>query len=679
MLAHTRLPAQGPPMTGHMTAHFSCDSDYRIVSADAMLAQLVGIPASELAGLRAIELIAPPSRPAMMEAAARLRRGVEGVVTASCALDRYDAAPVPVTIVIAPLGVRGVNGISCVVVPAASEFLAEPEPSAEPEPPSASVPPASPPPPTAGPATGFGAAALLGRREEITAQREALTAQREALLAEREAFVAEREHRLAREEVAVVTRDAAARAAREEVVAEVAALAADRSAEEPRPATRRRGQAYENPLDALTGLATRTVLRQELDRVVASQTDYAVLLVDLDEFKAINDTHGHDVGDEVLTHVAARLRASVRPDDLVVRFGGDEFVVLCRNRAAALTVAERIVAQLASPATTSAGPVTITASVGISDSTISVAAAADLLTRADAAMYWAKRLGKNRYFVYDSNLHAQVARDRQTEALLRAAIGEQRMLLHFQPIVDVGGAGVVAVEAVTRLVDDEGRVRLPREFLSVAERSGLICAMDSWVLAESCRRIATIRRSVGRPLCVSVNVSGSLFARPDFAEVVRAALADAAVPASALMLELTESVLLQADPQAIERLAGLRAQGVAIAVDDFGAGFSPLAFLRRLPLSHVKVSRPWITSMVDDDRDSAMMEALTWLVDQLGLEWVAEGVETDAQWQAIRQFGPGCAQGFLFARPLAEEDLIRTIRSNRIGTVVVDGGSLQPA
>jgi diguanylate cyclase (GGDEF)-like protein len=426
-------------------------------------------------------------------------------------------------------------------------------------------------------------------------------------------------------------------------------------------------------VDNLTGLATRSQLVDELDRSLAARCNMAVLLVDLDDFKSVNDTHGHDTGDEVLVQVADRLRACVRPDDLVVRFGGDEFVVLCRVAEAAVTVAQRVVTLLAPPIVTTSGSVTITASVGISDGSIPVIAAAELLTRADAAMYWAKRLGKNRYFVYDDNLHAQAARDKQTETLLRSAVDENRVVVRYQPILSTMGTGIVGVEAVARLVDNDGRIRLPGDFLPVAERTGLIAAVDAWVLAESCRRIAAIGNRLGRPLTVSVNVSAQLAARPDLGDTVAAALSAAGLPASALMLELTEATLIQAGSTITDRLAALREQGVRVALDNFGAGYSPLAFLRRMPLSHVKVDRPCITRMLSDERDAAMLEAVTWLADQLGLTWIAEGVETDAQWEAVRRFGPGFAQGFLFAGPLAEDDLVRTLCAGPGATAHTNG------
>lgn len=420
-------------------------------------------------------------------------------------------------------------------------------------------------------------------------------------------------------------------------------------------------RAADGGTDSLTGLSTRSLLVDELDNFVMSDLDVALLLVDLDEFKEVNDLHGHDVGDEVLVHVAQRLRLCVRPDDLVVRFGGDEFVILCQGSAAAVTVAERVVGLLSAPIGTTAGAVSVTASVGIADRTIPIQVSADLLSRADAAMYHAKRSGKNQYFVYDAALHSRTAEDKATERLLRKAVLDRRIRVHYQPIMAANGVDVVGVEAVARLVDDDGQVRMPADFLPIAERTGLVGALDAWVLMESCRCIAEVSRNLGQSLAVSVNVSAQFVARADLAEVVNASLLAAGQPPSALMLEISEEALDHLSPASMAALKQLRRDGVRVALDNFGTDSAQLSALRRLPLSHVKVDRPSIARMLGDDRDLAVIEAVTWLVDRLGLTWIAEGVETDEQWQAVQRFGPGLAQGFLFAAPLDEADLRRAL------------------
>jgi Amt family ammonium transporter len=357
----------------------------------------------------------------------------------------------------------------------------------------------------------------------------------------------------------------------------------------------------------------------------------------------------------------------VRPDDLVVRFGGDEFVVLCRAASAATTVASRVVALMAPPIETAAGPIPITASVGISDGSIPVETVSDLLTRADAAMYWAKKQGKNQYFAYDTALHERSAQEGQMRLLLRGAVAGGRITVHYQPILTSDGVDVIGVEAVARLIDDDGATLLPAEFLPTAERTGLIASIDAAVLTESCRCIGALMRAVGRPLAVSVNVSQRFIARPDLVEFVMSALAAARLPPAALMLELTETTFIDAGSAAIARLADLRARGVQVALDNFGAGFAPLSLLRNLPLSYIKVDRPCIVGLMTDDRDAAMIQAVTWLIERLGLAWIAEGVETVDEWQAVRRFGPGLAQGYLFAEPLAEAALLRRLRAGLNG------------
>src|SRR5690606_38009577 len=198
-------------------------------------------------------------------------------------------------------------------------------------------------------------------------------------------------------------------------------------------------------------------------------------------------------------------------------------------------------------------------------------------------------------------------------------------------------------------------------------RAGLRAAVEAAVLTESCRCVGALMRAMGRPLAVSVNVSQRFLARPDLVDFVMAALADARLPAAALMLELTETSLIDAGSAAIARLADLRARGVQVALDNFGAGFAPLSFLRNLPLSYVKVDRPCIIGMMTDDRDAAMVQAVPWLIERLGLAWIAEGVETVDEWQAVRRFGPGLAQGYLFAEPLAEPALLRRLRAGLTG------------
>jgi diguanylate cyclase (GGDEF)-like protein len=419
--------------------------------------------------------------------------------------------------------------------------------------------------------------------------------------------------------------------------------------------------------DSLTGLANRSFLSRLLTQMGDDATDCVLLFIDLDGFKMINDARGHDVGDEVLVEVAARLRASVRPSDVVCRFGGDEFVIAFRTGVPGDTdlalwmsrqVSDRVEAALAAPITTTSGPARITASIGIAGCALVPGVPHDLLQRADTAMYRAKRLGKDRSAVYDADLHDETVEYQRTAAALRNALAERRFVVHYQPIVRLRDEAIVAFEALVRLYDEAGRLVPPDRFIGVAEQSQLIVPMGSWVLQEACRTIARLRKLTGRELVVSVNVAAQQAARSDLACTVTAALAEAGLPASALSLELTESALLDADDATLAQLQGLRERGVLIALDDFGTGYSSLTYLRQLPVTQIKVDRSFVCGLATDDGDTAIVRAVTNLASDFGLFWVAEGIETQEQLDALVALGGnGYAQGYLFSRPVPEEEL----------------------
>jgi diguanylate cyclase (GGDEF)-like protein len=419
--------------------------------------------------------------------------------------------------------------------------------------------------------------------------------------------------------------------------------------------------------DGLTGLANRTLLGRMLCEMGESAQPCAILFIDLDGFKLINDTRGHDVGDEVLLEVASRLRTAVRPSDVVARFGGDEFVVVCSGGSqgdeltVARRVADRIELSLRRPIVTQDGPASVTASIGIAGGLVDPHAPQELLQRADAAMYQAKRLGKDRREIYDATLHERALEHQRTEAALRNALDDDRFVVHYQPIVDLADSTIVGFEALVRLVDEDGRLVAPDKFITVAEQSGLIVPMGAWVLAESCRTIAWLREQTGRPFTVSVNLAARQAARTDLALTVSTALASSGLPHSALTLELTESALLEADESTLAQLVALRAQGVVIGLDDFGTGYSSLTYLRRFPVSHLKIDRSFVAGMQSEASDLAIVRAVANLATDLGLRWIAEGVETEAQRDLLAGLGPGLAQGYLFSRPVPRSELIRVV------------------
>jgi len=415
--------------------------------------------------------------------------------------------------------------------------------------------------------------------------------------------------------------------------------------------------------DPLTGLPNRALLMDRL-QVSLSRSRHepascsAVLFVDLDGFKAINDSLGHDVADQVLVEVAHRLRHHVRPLDTVARLGGDEFVIVCQDLGSAepasvADIGERLVRAFASPIMINTIEVPVTASIGIAYANGTQATAEGLIRDADSAMYRAKARGKNRYEVFDETL-----RERSTDRVvvaraLRQGLRNERFRLSFQPVVDVRTAETVAVEALVRLDDTEQGLLTPNRFIKTAEETGLIVPIGAWVIADACRQLAGWQagRVVPEDLHVAVNVSVRQASRPDLVDTVVLALVEAGLPPQALALELTESVLIEGDAMTMRQLGQLRDMGVRLGIDDFGTGYSSLTYLKRLPVSFLKIDRSFVSGMVDDPSDREIVAAVIRLAQTLGLVTIAEGVEDTAQLALLRDLRCDQAQGYLFGRP----------------------------
>lgn len=410
--------------------------------------------------------------------------------------------------------------------------------------------------------------------------------------------------------------------------------------------------------DALTGLPNRTLvvdrIQKALDRGRRSGRNVAVLFCDLDNFKVVNDSVGHALGDAVLLEVSRRLTRALRSGDTAGRLGGDEFVVVCEDVAderEAVVVAERVQEAVGGPAAVADRVVVPTLSIGIAVSASPDVDPLTLLRDADTAMYRAKDHGRNRWDIMDVALRRRAMDRLDIEHALRAGLDDGQLRLHFQPIVDLRTGAVVGREALLRWMHPERGLLMPDQFLQVAEESGLITEIGRWVLRCAADTAATADDSTSY---VAVNVSPHQVARPGLAEAVEQTLARTRLPAERLVVELTESVVLSAAPGPRRELQLLDDLGVRIVVDDFGTGFSALSYLRDLPVSGIKVDRSFTAGLGSDHQCERIVEALTGLGRGLAVDVVVEGVETDAQRAVLARIGCEHAQGYLFGRPVPE-------------------------
>ena len=434
--------------------------------------------------------------------------------------------------------------------------------------------------------------------------------------------------------------------------------------------------------DALTGLPNRARLRDRLAAALDAATAaghperVAVLLLDLDGFKLVNDTAGHAVGDALLVAVAERLLGATRGSDLVARLGGDEFAVLLTNVGGeedAVAVAERAVRSLARPFAVHGTSATVGASVGVArgggrepgpegkgdvGAALAVAPVDAVLRDADLALYVAKARGRGRAVVYAPAMHAAAIERVTLEEALRRGLARGEFRLAYQPIVDLATGALIGAEALVRWWHPERGLVAPADFVPLAEETGLIVPLGRWVLEEACRQAATWRSAAAAAggdaprLTVGVNVSGRQLARPELVDEVRAALAGSGLPADRLVLELTESTVIQHPEAARERLAALKALGVRLAIDDFGTGYSALSYLRQFPIDVLKIDKSFVGDVAEGGQPAALAAAIVALGDALSLRTVAEGVESAAQATVLAELGCPLAQGYHFGRPV---------------------------
>jgi diguanylate cyclase (GGDEF)-like protein/PAS domain S-box-containing protein len=430
--------------------------------------------------------------------------------------------------------------------------------------------------------------------------------------------------------------------------------------------------------DPLTGLANRALFADRVTHALARsarhpQDRLAVLFLDLDDFKVVNDSLGHAAGDELLSAVAERIRACLRRQDTPARLGGDEFGILVEetDEDAAGQVAERILAALRQPFALDSRQLFAQASIGIALGSGNRPAgdgdtAEDLLRNADAAMYTAKSRGKGRFEFYEVRMHASALKRLELRGRMEASLAAGEFVIFYQPIVELVSGDVAGVEALVRWRQPDGRLALPAEFIPLAEETGLIGPLGRWVLEESCRQAAEWRRTIrDQTLSMAVNVSSRQLQDPEFAALVGHALSETGLPASELVLELTESALLDEGEGTGTTIASLKALGVRIALDDFGTGYSSLSHLRRFPIDVLKIDRSFVDGIDGGEQgERALVRSIIRLAHSLKLETVAEGVERPEQLAPLRALGARYGQGFLFAKPMEAPGIARLLRQH---------------
>ncbi|WP_250033145.1 putative bifunctional diguanylate cyclase/phosphodiesterase [Paractinoplanes maris] len=418
-------------------------------------------------------------------------------------------------------------------------------------------------------------------------------------------------------------------------------------------------QAY---TDSLTGMPNRALFRLRLEEAVAGHAErpVTVLLLDLDDFKLVNDNLGHSAGDELLTTIAARLRRHVRPSDVLARLGGDEFAIIMRDLEPgdAAALAERLVRTIREPIRLGSRDIACSLSIGIATSTADDQGD-QLLGNADLAMYAAKRAGRNGYAIFDPTMTISVLEEAQLRIDLEQGLEQNEFAVLYQPVVDMQTQSVTSVEALVRWNHPRDGLLGPYHFIGAAEANGLIVPLGRWVLREACAQLARWRAEspAAATLKVNVNLSARQFQYAGLVDDVAEALRDAGLDAASLTLEITESMLMEDIETAKSTLHALRALGVRLAIDDFGTGYSSLSYLKQLPVDVIKIDKTFVDDVDTDADDVALVDAVAGLGQALKMQTVAEGIETDAQWVTLRRLGIDHGQGYLFGRP-ADPDQI---------------------
>jgi diguanylate cyclase (GGDEF)-like protein/PAS domain S-box-containing protein len=442
--------------------------------------------------------------------------------------------------------------------------------------------------------------------------------------------------------------------------------------------------------DELTGLPNRALFMDRLQKAIARSRrragySFAVLFLDLDRFKIVNDSLGHLVGDEMLQEVARRLESCLRPGDTVARMGGDEFTMLIEDAgevSTAIAVAQRVQDALRQPLQLGGHDYASTASIGIALASSSTdeegrvtpryEEAQELLRDADTAMYRAKAQGRARHAVFDAEMHTLAVAQMRLETQLRGALERGDLQVYYQPIVDLASGQITGFEALVRWIDPERGVVPPSEFVPFAEETGLIVALDQWVLDEACRQACSWRQQLGRDISISVNLSGRQFSQPGVVKAVQDVLVETGLPPSLLRLEITEGVVMQNASSSARTLGELKGLGLLLAIDDFGTGYSSLSYLHQFPLDVLKIDRSFVQRIRESGEGGEIVETVLQLARNLGMKVVAEGIEAPEHLRHLRRIGCDFGQGYLFSKPVTAQaalDLLQAPATLEEGTV----------